>query len=479
MKLFLNISLLFIGISPLLMLSNCKKAQLLTDNSAKLEFSVDTVLFDTVFTTIGSTTKYFKIYNNNSGKLIVSDIWLAGGTQSQFRINVDGDAGVSFSELEIEANDSLFVFVEVTVDPNNANNPLVVEDSIMFLTNGNEQRVLLNAWGQDAYFHVNEIVEGTWANDKPHVIYGTAAVGYPQLYSNLPQTIPADSNLTLTIPAGTKVHGHNGSVLLVYKSSLIVNGTVGNPVEFSQDRTADYLLYPADSVAGQWRGIYFIEPLTSSIDYAEIKNAVIGIQIDTAGNGTTVNLNSVKIDNSLFAGILTQGANVAAVNCLFGNSAQYSAVISIGGSVSFDHCTFGNYWNGTRNSGLFAFSDYYESGNTIQYRPFTAANFTNSIIYGNNDNEFVLDTLDRSVTGSAPVFNFANCLIKTDLSIANANFFSNCITNSDPLFVDPYVWDYHVPSNSSAVGKAFGSTTGNDLDGNGRFGNTIGCYEYQ
>ena len=469
MKTFLKIVLLFIGISSLLLLSNCKKTQLLTNNSAKLEFSADTVLFDTVFTTIGSTTKYFKIYNNNSGKLIVSDIWLASGTQSQFRINVDGSPGVSFNEVEIEANDSLFVFVEVTVDPNNSNNPLVVEDSIMFLTNGNEQRVLLNAWGQDAYFHVNEIVQGTWANDKPHVIYGIAAVGYPGL----------DSNLTLTIPAGTKVHGHNSARLLVYKGSLLVNGSVGNPVEFSQDRTADFLLYPADSVAGQWRGIYFIEPLTSSIDYAEIKNAVIGIQIDTAGNGTTVNLNSVKIDNSLYAGILTQGANVTAVNCLFGNSAQYSAVISIGGSVNFDHCTFGNYWSSTRNSGLFAFSDYYESGSTIQYRPFTTATFTNSIIYGNNDNEFVIDTLARSLAGSAPVFNFANCLIKTDMTIANANFFSNCITNSDPLFVNPYGWDYHVPSNSSAVGQAFGSTTGNDLDGNGRFGNTIGCYEYQ
>ena len=473
MKTFLKIVLLFIGISSLLVLSNCKKTQLLTNNSAKLEFSADTVLFDTVFTTIGSTTKYFKIYNNNSGKLIISDIWLASGTQSQFRINVDGSPGVSFNEVEIEANDSIFVFVEVTVDPNNANNPLVVEDSILFLTNGNEQRVLLNAWGQDAYFHVNEIVQGTWANDKPHVIYGIAAVGYPGL----------DSNLTLTIPAGTKVHGHNNARLFVYKSSLLVNGSVGNPVEFSQDRTADYLLYPADSVAGQWRGIHFIEALTSSIDYAEIKNAVIGIQIDTAGNGTTVNLNSVKIDNSLFAGILTQGANVTAVNCLFGNSAQYSAVISIGGSVNFDHCTFGNYWNGTRNSGLFAFSDYYESGSTIQHRPFTSANFSNSIIYGNNDNEFVLDTLPRnsawSITGSAPVFNFANCLIKTDTTIADANFFSNCIINSDPLFVNPYGWDYHVPMNSPAVGQAAGSTSGNDLDGNGRFGNTIGCYEHQ
>ena len=356
--------------------------------------------------------------------------------------------------------------MEVTVDPNNATTPLVVEDSVLFSTNGNLQKVVLNAWGQDAYFHVKEIItaDETWNNDKPHVIYNYCAV---------------DSAITLNIPAGTKVHGHNAATLLVYKGSLNVNGVLGNPVEFSQDRTADYLLYPADSVAGQWRGIYFLEPLASTINYAEIKNATIGIQIDTVGNGTTVNLNSVKIDNSLYAAILTQGANVTAVNCLFGNSGQYSAVISIGGAVSFDHCTFGNYWSGQRNSGLFAFSDYYESGSTIQYRPFTTASFTNSIFYGVNDNEFILDTLDRVLSGTAPVFNFTNCLIKTDTTIANANYFSNCITNSDPLFSDAYLWDFHVPSNSSAVGMAIGSTLGIDLDGIGRFGNTIGCYEYQ
>lgn len=466
MRKHISILSIIVGISMITMLSNCKKEQLLTDNSAKLEFSTDTVLFDTVFTTIGSTTKYFKIYNNNNGVLNISDIWLPTGTQSQFRINVDGLPGVSFSDIEIESHDSLFVFVEVTVDPNNGTSPMVVEDLVLFNTNGNTQQVVLNAWGQDAYFHVKEIItsDETWPNDKPHVIYNYCAV---------------DSAVTLTIPAGTRVHGHNSATLFVYKGSLLVNGALGNPVTFSQDRTADYLLYPADSVAGQWRGIYFLEPLASTIDYAEISNAVIGIQIDTAGNGTTVNLNSVRIDNSLYAGILTQGANVTAVNCLFGNSGQYSAVISIGGTVSFDHCTFGNHWSSDRKTGLFAFSDYYEAASSIQYRPFTSASFTNSIIYGTNDNEFVIDTLSRTLSGTAPVFNFANCLIKTDTTIANANYFTSCFTNSDPLFTEPLNWDFHVPSNSPAVNQASGSTVGIDLDGVGRFGNTIGCYEYQ
>ena len=177
----------------------------------------------------------------------------------------------------------------------------------------------MNAWGQDAHFHVNELVEGTWSNDKPHVIYGIAAVGYPSL----------DSNKTLTIEAGTKVHGHANATLYIYKSSLVVNGTVNSPVVFQQDRTEDYLLYPADSTSGQWRGIYLYEPKVSLLENAEIKNATIGLQIDTNSNNETVTLDKLKVNNSLYANILTQGANVMATNCLFGSSNNFSAFISM------------------------------------------------------------------------------------------------------------------------------------------------------
>ena len=180
----------------------------------------------------------------------------------------------------------MFIFV-VTIDLMDKISS-VVEDKIIFNTNGNEHQVVLNAWGQDAYFHVNELVEGQWLNDKPHVIYGVAAVGFPNL----------DSGKTLSIDPGTTIHGHANSVLYVYKSSLEVNGTLNDPVVFQQDRMEDYLLYPADSVAGQWRGIYFFQPNQSSITHTEIKNAFLGIQIDTLHNNQFVVLNKVKIITS-------------------------------------------------------------------------------------------------------------------------------------------------------------------------------------
>ena len=97
---------------------SCRKEEFITDSGTKLSFSVDTVMFDTVFTTIGSTTKRFKIYNKYNKTISVSSIYLANGNSSNFRLNIDGQQSNSVSDVEVLANDSLYIFVEVTVDPN-------------------------------------------------------------------------------------------------------------------------------------------------------------------------------------------------------------------------------------------------------------------------------------------------------------------------------------------------------------------------
>jgi hypothetical protein len=461
---FLSISLLF---------TECRKRdQILTDKSAKLEFSVDSILFDTVFTTVGSTTKRFKIYNTKSQKLIISDIKLAKGTSSNFRINVDGYPGPDISNVEIEPNDSLFVFVQVTVDPNNTNTPLVIYDQIIFNTNGNDQRVILEAWGQDAYFHVNEAICGnvTWPTDKPHVIYGVVAVGYPNTCENS----------TLTLHPGTIVHGHVGATLLVYKSTLNAVGLPSNLVTFRGDRLEDYLLYPADSVSGQWRGIYFFQPNESRIENAVVRNAVIGVQIDTLSTGNFVNLNKVKFENSLYAGLLTQGGNIKAENCLFGNGGQYSAAVTIGGDVSFNHCTFGNYWsNGIRKTPALLVQDFYLDANENKiHRPFSRADFTNSIVYGNNENE-----LAAVLFNTSSVLKLTNCLYRLKDQDASINsIFVNCFRNQDPLFKEPFTsWNFKLDASSPAKGKAslsFPTQLNDDLESKSRDAQPdLGCYE--
>ena len=66
------------------------------------------------------------------------------------------------SDIEIYAKDSVFVFVRVTVNPNDQNTPFFVEDKIIFETNDNEQSVLLTAYGQNAnYIIANQEINQT------------------------------------------------------------------------------------------------------------------------------------------------------------------------------------------------------------------------------------------------------------------------------------------------------------------------------
>lgn len=135
-----------------LIFSSCRKDNITTNPSDKLAFSTDTLTFDTVFTTLGSTTLYFTVHNPNSQKISISNMHLSGGENSIFRLNIDGQAINQASNVEIPANDSIYVFVAVTVDPNIENNPFVMYDSVLFETNGNLQSVTLQAWGQNANF---------------------------------------------------------------------------------------------------------------------------------------------------------------------------------------------------------------------------------------------------------------------------------------------------------------------------------------
>ena len=72
-------------------------------------FSSDTVYLDTVFTLIGSSTYNLRIYNLSDRNVEIGSIRLGQGSQSQFRINVDGIHGESFEQVELLAKDSIYV----------------------------------------------------------------------------------------------------------------------------------------------------------------------------------------------------------------------------------------------------------------------------------------------------------------------------------------------------------------------------------
>jgi hypothetical protein len=435
-----------------LVISSCRKDKILTDSNAKLSFSADTVLFDTVFTTVGSVTKEIKVHNPYNQKIKISSIRLADGTNSNFRINVDGVATTEVNDVELEPNDSIYIFVKVTVDPNNSNSPLVISDSIMFETNGNMQQVQLVAWGQDAYYHTPDqklnFPDGSflrfsyahcktpWKNDKPHILYGYVIV---------------DSDSILSIPENTKIYLHKNAVLWVYKDgTLQVKGMLGNPVTFQGDRLEQYY----KDKPGQWGKIWLSSgSKNNEVNYAVIKNGYIGIHVDTTTTNPTqptLTMDNTIIENMGAAALLAQGSWVVAKNCVFGNCAQYAVVLNIGGKYDFRHCTIGNYYTlTTRQTPSLVLNNWYlGADNFIHPRDLTNAYFGNCIIYGALSEELLKD----SITAALFNYTFDHCLVKTQTH-TNYSRYINCIINSDPAFKDYTNNDYQLNTGSAAIDK--------------------------
>ncbi|MEC9221947.1 MAG: hypothetical protein VYD24_05525, partial [Bacteroidota bacterium] len=153
------------------LLWSCKPDDnVLESDVQSLQFSADTLTFDTVFTTIGSVTRWITIYNPTSRDMMLDEIRLVDQANGVFRLNIDGIPGNQASNVLIPSKDSIYIFAEVTVDPNNASNPLVIYDQIDCRIGTTIRSATLQAWGQDAYFHYGEVLQNqtiTWTSDKP------------------------------------------------------------------------------------------------------------------------------------------------------------------------------------------------------------------------------------------------------------------------------------------------------------------------
>lgn len=411
---------------------SCEDEKYVSSSDAKLLFSVDTVMFDTIFTTIGSSTQHLKVYNPYSQAVLVSSIRLAGSSESKFRLNINGIPSDEMLDVEIPANDSIYIFVEVTIDPQGENQPIIEKDSIEFVINNNLQKILLEAWGQDI-----EIVKGAirsetrWTAEKPYVVY---------------ENILVDLKASLSIDPGARIYFHKGTGLYV-KGNLQVNGTFESPVLFQSDR----LEAAYKNIPDQWNGIFLYSGSHDNVlEYAEIKNANIGLQVGNLENEgfASVSIQNTKIYNHSYAGIFAMKSKISAYNTLIFNCGYYATALLIGGEYEFYHSSIANYWGGyssrSRSTSSLTISDHVvveqSNGNKVTYTgDLNKAYFANCIITGTNTsgNELELERLGE------PAFNyrFDHCLLQLadTFNVSNPKYYRNILKNEQARFVDPYV----------------------------------------
>ncbi|MDR3309659.1 MAG: hypothetical protein LBS80_06875 [Tannerella sp.] len=470
----------------------------------QIEFSTDTLLFEAVFSTIGSTTGYFMIYNRNSEALKIDRIKLASGGSTGFRINVDGRQGDEFNDIPVWKNDSLYVMVEVTLEPNSLNIPFGIYDSILFVTNGVTRSIVLCAQGRNANilrgvtFSADTLLEA----DRPYLVFDSLKIA---------------EGVTLTVSEGVTFYMHTNSKWII-EGTIKLQGTLEHPVTIRGDRMHNFsssISY--DNVSTQWNGMIFrAGSFDNEMVYAMIRNGISGLTFEesTPDRRKMTILNS-RIQNMDGNILWSENCRIEAVNTEFSNASEYLMML-VGGVYQFTHCTMANYMSAEMMSNSSSRSiECLTLANSIMYLyeetghlekhilPLKQAYFDNCIIDGDINvssvkqpgGEMIFRTEEGDANGNDENFNyrFNHCLVKT-VNLTGERFI-NVIFAESPFYINhngwnketrkyDFVYDFRLDSGAVCIGRADPEVSVlylYDLLGvsrNTSHGPSIGAYEY-
>ena len=399
-----------------------------------LTFSTDTLRFDTVFTDLGTPTARLKVYNRASKAVNISSIRMRSD-DGVFSMNVDGMSGKTFENVEIRANDSIFVFVECFIASNDDPRPFAVEGMMDFVTNGVTQTVTLEAYGQNVrrLRGVTLDTDAVFTDEIPYVVFDTLRVA---------------EGVTLTVKPGARLLFHDKGMLQV-DGRLIAEGETGKMISMRGDRLDDVLPDTGyEILAGQWQGIRFgAGSFGNRMEYVEMQSTVHGVIVDSCGVTDRDKLTLVNswLHNSQGNVLRSHHAKVDAYGCCFSDAGE--AVVDLRGGVhDFVQCTMANYY-------LFAISP--ESILNLSYltreessgitNPLMKANFNNCIIYG------ITSPLTPGDLAGTDVY-VRNVLLGVGGS--DDDHFISCIWNENPEFEtvrDEYIFNYHLKEDSPAI----------------------------
>lgn len=454
--------ILFLGC--LIALFSCED-ELVTVNEGSLNFSSDTVKFDSIFVNFLSPSERLTVTNNSGKNIEINRIWLEAGESTEFSTIIDGRLTNDINDLVLRDGDSLLIFVNLNSELRDE----FTEEFLAFQIGTNTQRVLLRAKILDAYlFRSRAQANGplssfaftrdtTLTPEKPIVMDGPIVVA---------------ENVTLTILPGTQIFftpykfraNQNAAPpdTFVFFSQLFVNGTLkaegtpDKPIVFQGSRLEeDFEEQPA-----QWRGIQFSQFSKDNVlKHVLIKNGQFGIRTDSTSlnSNPKLTIQHSEIRNMGAFGVWGVGFSVDVSgppailmeNCIVNTCKENTLFVWGGGNYQFDNCTFANY-------NLFRFSRRTPQFLLTDYGLFDVALigpgkvlFTNCAVYGSEEDEVIIDLLSPETYD----LQFNNCLLRysPENEVDVTPYLSESILNQDPLFTDISLKNYRPQEGSPLI----------------------------
>lgn len=446
----------FLALISVVIIQSCISDDFETSSNVRLEFSRDTVNFDTVFTDLGTPTARLKVFNREKKSVNISSIKFVN-SDTYFSLNVDGVSGKDFHDVEIRGGDSIFIFIECYIPETLGDKPFRIEDKLQFLTNGSTQDVVVEAYGQNVTRLKNLKVTSdmTLTDNRPYVIFDSLKI---------------EKGATLTIRPGAQLLFHDKASMVV-EGKLLALGEAGKMIDMRGDRIDNVLPDVGyDILAGQWKGIRIdAESFGNEMRYVNMRSTKEGLRIDSCGITDKSKLLLVNswLHNSESTALSSKYAKVDAYGCVFSEAAN--AVVSLyGGEHTFNQCTLSNYYLFSVISSplLCVYHLFPEDLADNPLNPLMKAKFLNCILYGIPDDINCGDLKDSEVF-------LDYCLLKSNGT--DDDNFRNCLWGENPLFYtvrSDYYFNYRLKPESPAIGAGDGAflvpLVMTDMDGKNR-----------
>ena len=407
-----------------------------TSRSNVLSFSVDTLKMDTLFSTVPSSTYTFWVKNNSNDGIRIQTVRLERGTQSGFRVNVDGSyldpVGTNF---EVRKGDSLRVFIEVTTRDNGIDGPQLVEDNLLFtLESGVVQKINLRTWSWDAekIGSLRIKKDTTIESSRPIIVYDSIVV---------------DSGVVLTL-RNTTFYFHHGAHLTVRGKLSAKNCLMRG------DRLDHMFTYlPYDRVKGQWSGIRLLkQSFGNEMENCEIRNTMDAILCDS----TTLNMKNCIVHNCEGYGVMGSNSNINLDYCQISNSLSDCLFVD-GGTVTVNHSTLAQFYPFSANRGAALRFNTGKLGINLSCHNTMATGYDADVVFGDRN---------RKDTTLVYNFEFSNCLLRTD-SVSNTERFKDIIWETPKDSIegkkhfrmideDKLIYDFRIDSISPAFSRHIG-----------------------
>ncbi|MFT5748788.1 MAG: hypothetical protein ACI93S_000035 [Ancylomarina sp.] len=421
------------------------------DSNFRLDFSKDSISFDTIFSGLPSTTKQLKIYNRSSKTIQINEISLENG--DNYRLNINGVNGNISKNVEIQSKDSLYIFINLNTPDIDQDEPRIIEDHLLFSFNSKILKFRLKSWTQDVIrFSKNELKTQIWSKGRPYYIE---------------KDLTLEENNKLSIQAGTKIYFQKGAGLHI-RGELNIEGSYKEPVFLGSSRKEE--LY--QNVPGQWKGLFFYtESKNNFISHLQLENSIKGIDAQSEINNNNLEIEYSKFLNFTKTGIASNNFNIKMHDVIISNCGEQNILLEGNGDFEFSHCNFINYWQiSSRTNACLSYLANETNDKSLK--------IYNSIIYGSNSNELETNYINH--------IKINNCLIRLNDEKQNilSSSFESCIFNTDPNFTNRHKHNYNLTSSSILIDNAkleFANSYPLDFNGNSRLSDTfpdIGSFEF-